>query len=205
MIELYEFELSGNCHKVRLLLSLLALPYKSHLLKGAEREQKSSEYLAINPFGLVPVLKDGDVVIRDSQAILVYLARAYGDGDLFPDNPAKAAEVVAWLATAANEVARGPNDLRLHHKFGRKIDLELASAVTENLLKILDTRLAQHEWLATTVMTIADIAVYPYIALANEGKVDLSPFSYIENWLERIEALPGYVAMPGIILKSTQL
>ncbi|RYY77156.1 MAG: glutathione S-transferase [Gammaproteobacteria bacterium] len=204
MIELYEFELSGNCHKVRLLLSLLGLPYTSHLLKGAEREQKSAAYLAINPFGLVPVLKDGEVVIRDSQAILVYLARAYGNQSLFPDSPAQAAEVVAWLSTAANEVARGPNDLRLHYKFGRKIDLEVATSVTENLLRILNARLAHHEWLATTDMTIADIAVYPYIALANEGKVDLEPFNHIENWLKRIEALPGFVAMPGILLKNTQ-
>ena len=204
MIELFEFELSGNCHKVRLLLSLLGLPYKSHLLKGAEREQKSAHYLAINPFGLVPVLKDGDVVIRDSQAILVYLARAYGDGDLFPDNPAQAAQVVAWLSTAANEVARGPNDLRLHYKFGRKIDIEAASAITENLLSVLNGRLENHDWLATNLITIADIAVYPYIALANEGRVDLTPFRHIENWLQRIEALPGFVAMPGIRLGSTR-
>ena len=203
MIELFEFELSGNCHKVRLLLSLLGLDYQSHLLKGAEREQKSEEYLALNPFGLVPVLKDGGIVIRDSQAILVYLARTYGNSDLFPDNPAQAAQVVAWLSTAANEVARGPNDLRLHYKFGRKIDTESASAVTENLLSVLNRRLENHEWLATKAMTIADIAVYPYIALANEGKVDLTPFKHVESWLERIENLPGFVAMPGIKLKST--
>jgi glutathione S-transferase len=202
MIELFEFELSGNCHKVRLLLSLLELPYKSHLLKGAEREQKSTQYLALNPFGLVPVLKDGDHVIRDSQAILVYLARTYGNGDLFPDDPAQAAQVVAWLSTAANEVARGPNDLRLHYKFGRKIDIESAGAITENLLNVLNKHLQNHEWLATNAMTIADIAVYPYIALANEGRVDLTPFCHIENWLERMESLPGFVSMPGIKLIS---
>lgn len=202
MIELYEFELSGNCHKVRLFLSLLGLPYKSHVLKGAEREQKSEQHLVMNPFGQVPVLKDGDIVIRDSQAILVYLARAYANEEWFPNDPGQAAEIVAWLSTAANEVARGPNSLRLHHKFGRKIDIEDATLITENLLQVLNTHLRDRPWLATNTITIADLAVYPYIALANEGGVDLTPFVHVEKWLERIAVLPGFVAMPGIHLRS---
>ncbi|MET0355177.1 MAG: glutathione S-transferase [Cellvibrio sp.] len=202
MIELYEFELSGNCHKVRLFLSLLGLLYKSHVLKGAEREQKSEQHLVMNPFGQVPVLKDGDIVIRDSQAILVYLARAYANEEWFPNDPVQAAEIAAWLSTAANEVARGPNSLRLHYKFGRKIDIEDATLITENLLQVLNTHLRDRPWLATNTITIADLAVYPYIALANEGGVDLTPFVHVENWLERIAVLPGFVAMPGIHLRS---
>ncbi len=198
MLELFEFSLSGNCHKVRMLLSLLGLAYKSQLLNGAEREQKSADYLAMNPFGLVPVLKDGDKVIRDSQAILVYLARAYGAKHWFPNDAFKAAEISAWLSTAANEVARGPNALRLHYKFGRAINLEEAVAITESLLKLLNEHLAQRDWLATDAITIADIAVYPYIALVNEGKVELTPYAHIENWLARIEKLDGFVSMPGI-------
>lgn len=200
MLELFEFGLSGNCHKVRIMLSLLGLDYKSQLLNGAEREQKSAAYLAMNPFGLVPVLKDGDKIIRDSQAILVYLARAYGAEHWFPNDAFKAAEISAWLSTAANEVARGPNALRLHYKFGRAINIEEAAIITENLLSVLNTHLAQREWLATDMITIADIAVYPYIALANEGSVDLMPYAHLKNWLARIEALSGFVSMPGIQL-----
>lgn len=202
MIELFEFGLSGNCHKIRMMLSLLGLEYTSHAVNGAEREQKSAEYLAMNPFGQVPVLKDGEKVIRDSQAILVYLARAYGAEDWFPLDAAKAAEVTAWLSTAANEVARGPNALRLHHKFGRAINVEEATAISDNLLKVLNQHLEHNEWLANNTITIADIAVYPYIALANEGKVDLAPYIHIENWLGRIEMLTGFVAMPGIQLRK---
>lgn len=202
MIELFEFGLSGNCHKIRMMLSLLGLEYTSHAVNGAEREQKSADYLAMNPFGQVPVLKDGEKIIRDSQAILVYLARAYGAEDWFPSDPVKAAEVIAWLSTAANEVARGPNALRLHYKFGRVINIEEATTITENLLKVLNQHLEHHEWLATNTITIADIAVYPYIALANEGKVDLSPYIHVENWLGRIEMLSGFVAMPGIQLRK---
>ncbi len=198
MLELFEFGLSGNCHKVRMMLSLLGVDYKSQLLNGAEREQKSAAYLAINPFGLVPALKDGDKIIRDSQAILVYLARAYGAEHWFPNDALKAAQIIAWLSTAANEVARGPNALRLHYKFGRAINLEEATAITESLLRLLNEHLAQRDWLATDAITIADIAIYPYIALVNEGKVELTPYVHIENWLARIEKLDGFVSMPGI-------
>jgi glutathione S-transferase len=203
MLELFEFGLSGNCHKVRMMLSLLGVDYKSHPLNGAEREQKSAAYLAMNPFGLVPVLKDGDKIIRDSQAILVYLARTYGAEHWFPNDALKAAEISAWLSTAANEVARGPNALRLHYKFGRAINIEEAVIITENLLSVLNTHLAQREWLATDTITIADIAVYPYIALANEGRVDLTPYANLKNWLARIEALSGFVSMPGIQLSKS--
>ncbi len=198
MIELFEFGLSGNCHKVRMMLSLLRLEYKSHAVNGAEREQKSDAYLTMNPFGQVPVLKDGDVIIRDSQAILIYLARAYGADHWFPADPTHAAQVAAWLSTAANEVARGPNALRLHHKFGRAINLDEAISITNNLLAVLNQHLEHHDWLATDTITIADIAIYPYIALANEGNVDLTPFLYVENWLGRIEMLNRFVAMPGL-------
>lgn len=126
MIELYEFPLSGNCHKVRLLLSLLGLDYRSHVLNGAEREQKTPAFLALNPFGQVPVLADGGTVLRDSQAILVYLARRYGGPDWWPDDPAALAGTVAWLSVAANEMAHGPNALRLHHRFGRPLDVPAA-------------------------------------------------------------------------------
>ena len=203
MLELFEFPLSGNSHKVRLFLSLLGLEYNSHILNGAEREHKSAAYLAMNPFGQVPVLKDGDKIIRDSQAILVYLARTYGAEYWFPNDALKAAEISAWLSTAANEVARGPNDLRLHYKFGRAINIEEAVIITENLLSVLNTHLAQREWLATDTITIADIAVYPYIALANEGRVDLTPYAHLKNWLARIEALSGFVSMPGIQLSKS--
>jgi glutathione S-transferase len=78
MMTLYEFAPSGNCHKVRLMLSLLGLAWRSVAVNGREREQKSAAFLALNPFGQVPVLVDGTVTVCDSQSILVYLARHYG-------------------------------------------------------------------------------------------------------------------------------
>lgn len=198
MMTLYEFALSGNCHKIRLLLSLLNVSYQSIVVNGSERQHKTEGFLKMNPFGQVPVLTDGDIVIRDSQAILVYLARKYGNELWLPTDAAALAEVTAWLSSAANEVAMGPNRLRLHFKFGRAINLDESRQITSNLLNILQQRLDNHRWLVAEHVTVADIAVYPYIALAEEGKIDLEPSPAVIAWINRIQALPGYVGMPGM-------
>lgn len=198
MITLHEFAASGNCHKVRLMLSLLNLSYQSKLVKGSDREHKSSDFIRMNPFGQVPVLTDGDVVVRDSQAILVYLARQYGGEQWLPMDAAGMSRIAAWLSTAANEVARGPNALRLHHKFGRQIDVTAAQGITGQLFRILETVLEKQDWLAFERATIADVAMYPYVALAPEGLIDLQPYPAICSWLGRMQALPGYLGMPGM-------
>ena len=199
MITLYDLAVSGNCHKVRLLLSLLNVPYHSRAVNLMESEHHSASFLQLNPFGQVPVLVDGDVVLRDSQAIVVYLARQYGDRSWFAnDDAAGMAQISAWLSTAANEVARGPNDLRLHYKFGRQLDLVAARQTAERLYGIVEQHLSASDWLVGDHVTIADIAAYPYIALSPEARISLAPYRAMLRWMERIQALPGYVGMPGI-------
>ena len=198
MMTLYEFALSGNCHKIRLMLSLLGLDYRSVIVNGSERQQKSADFLSLTPFGQVPVLTDDDIIVRDSQAILVYLARKYGNEQWLPNEATALAEVATWLSTAANEVSMGPNRLRLHYKFGRAINSEESRQTAINLLNILQGRLEKYEWLATDHLTIADIAIYPYIALAPEGRLDLESYPAVTGWVSRIQALPGYVGMPGM-------
>ena len=197
MMTLYEFAISGNSHKIRLMLSLLGLDYRSVIVNGSEWQQKSVDFLSMNPLGQVPVLTDDDVIVRDSQAILVYLARKYGNEQWLPNEAAALAEVAAWLSTAAKEVSMGPNRLRLHYKFGRAINSEESRQTAINLLNILQGRLEKYEWLATDHLTIADIAIYPYIALAPEGRLDLESYPAVTGWVSRIQALPGYVGMPG--------
>ncbi|MBM4201064.1 MAG: glutathione S-transferase [Gammaproteobacteria bacterium] len=198
MIELYEFPLSGNCHKVRLMLSLLSLDYRSVPVSGAEREHQQARFLALNPFGQVPVLVDSGLVVRDSQAILVYLARRYGGPTWWPDDARELAAVASWLFTAANEIARGPNAARLHRKFGKPLDYETALAVAAEVMGIIEVQLQERSWLALDRVSIADIACYPYLALAAEGGIDLAPYPAMRNWFGRIQNLPGYVAMPGL-------
>lgn len=205
MIQLYHFAISGNSHKVRLMLSLLGLDYQSQLLSLADGTHKSPAHLALNPFGQVPVLVDGDTVVRDSQAILVYLARAYGDAHWFPQDARAAADVVAWLSTAANEIAHGPSALRAHYKTGRQIDEPAATRITAQVLLILEQHLQGREWLVGDSVTVADIAIYPYLGLISEAKIALDDFPHLRRWLARVEQLPGFAAMPGIQLQPKSI
>lgn len=197
-MELFEFPISGHSHKIRLLLSLLKLSYQSVPLNGANLEHKTADFLKMNPLGQVPVLKDGTTIVWDSQAILVYLARQYADPSWLPLDAVGLSRVMAWLSIAANEISHGPSLLRVHYKLGRDIHMEDALKTTATLLHILEQHLQQNDWLAADHITIADIAVYPYIALAPEGKVNLTPYPSTCKWLSRIQALPDYVGMHGM-------
>lgn len=199
MIQLYGHELSGNSYKAKLMLSLLSLNYEwiqVDLLKGAH---KQPEFLALNPFGQVPVLVDGDVVLPDAQAILVYLARQYGDESWLPLKAESLSRVVRWLSTTAGEIRQGPESARLHHLFKvTSIELKRVTQRTEFILTQLNQHLAEREWLELGHPTIADIAVFPYVALAHDGKVDLSHYANVLEWLDRIKHLPGFITMSGI-------
>lgn len=196
-MRLYNFSLSGNCYKVRLLCALLNVPIEIEKVDLAKGGHKQTAFLDLNPFGQVPVFEDGDLVLRDSQAILVYLARKHGGDDWLPTDPEGLARVVQWLATAANEVARGPNDARLHDKFGYKLDVEAARSKAHGLFKLFEAHLATRDWLELGRPTVADVACYPYLALAPEGGVPLEAYPAVRAWMCRIRTLPGYLAMPG--------
>ena len=125
MPRLYDLELSGNCYKVRLLCALLGVPVEIAPVDFMAGEHKRSPLIEKNPFGEIPIFEDGEVTLRDSQAILIYVARKWGE-NLAPTNAASMAKVAEWLFAAENEIARGPNDARLHDKFGYALDLKLA-------------------------------------------------------------------------------
>lgn len=198
MITLYDMSLSGNCHKVRLLLSLLALDYQTQPVDLRGGEQRGPDHLQRNPFGQVPVLEDDGLIVRDSQAILVYLAKRYGGENWWPDDAYQLAQIAAWLSTAANEIFHGPAKLRVHHKFGSPIDTAAAGQTADKVLGIIDRHLQSQDWLVGNSVSIADVAVYPYLALAPEGGLDIGSYHSIIAWFRRIRALPGYVAMPGM-------
>lgn len=199
MIKLYGHEISGNVYKVRLLLSLLKIDYeyiRVDLLKG---EHKTPEYLKLNPFGQVPVLIDDERSISDAQAILVYLARKYGDQQWLPMDAESLSQVVRWLSTTAGEIRQGVEHARLFHLLGVKsVNIEVAHQKSAFILDQINRHLATREWLELGHPTIADIAAFPYIALAGDGKVSLEPYPHILAWIERIRQLPNFVAMKGI-------
>jgi glutathione S-transferase len=197
-MKLYDLELSGNCYKVRLFAAIAQIPLEIVPVDFMAGEHKRPPLLDMNPFGEIPILVDGDFVLRDSQAILVYLALKYGGEAWLPKEPMHMALVMQWLSTAANEVQHGPADARLIDKFGYPLDKEFALKKSAAVLPIIDKHLARRQWLEMGRPTIADMAVFPYVALAPEGSVSLKPFTHIQAWITRMKALPNFLPMPGV-------
>ena len=194
-IVLYRHALSGHSHRVELMLSLLRLPSQLNDVDLAKGAHKQPEFLAMNRFGQVPVIDDNGIVLADSNAILVYLARRYGGDSWLPRDAAGEAAVQRWLSVAAGQIAFGPAAARLITVFGAKLNADEVIARAHAVLTVMNDELAQQAFLAGTTPTIADIAIYTYVAHAPEGNVDLSAYPNVRTWLQRIEALPGFVGM----------
>ena len=195
-IRLHRFALSGHCHRVELMLSLLGLPFENVDVDLKGREQKTPEFLRKNPLGLVPVIEDGGATVADSNAILVYLATRYDtSGRWYPREAVASARVQQWLSLAAGPLAFGPAAARVIKVFGAPLDWNRAAAIAADLLGHLDRHLSNREFLASDHPTIADVAMYSYTAHVPEGGIPLAPYAAIRSWLARVEALPGFVAM----------
>ena len=192
-IRVYRMALSGHCHRVELLLSLLAIPYETIDVNLAAGEQKKPEFLARNGFGQVPVIEDGDVTLADSNAILVYLERQYAPGSWMPLDAIGAARVQRWFSVAAGPLAYGPAAARAIELFRRPEDLALARTRAAQLLTVMEQELADRSWLAGDAPTLADIANYAYVARAPEGGVSLQDCPAIRAWLQRVEGLPRFL------------
>jgi glutathione S-transferase len=194
-LKLYNYPRSGNCYKVRLLLSVLDLPYECidiDILKG---ESLTDEFRQINPRAQVPVLQDGEQIIWDSMAILTYLVRRYGGNGWLPDDPLELARVMQWLAVSENELLYGLARARAALVLGRPYDLAMCQQDGRAGLSVMELRLAQNDWLAGSDLTIADIACYPYVSLASEGDVSVEPYPAVCRWIDQVETLPGWVPL----------
>lgn len=192
-MKLYYHPLSGHAHRARLFLSLLGIEHELVEVDLAKREQKSPEFLKLNAFGQIPVLVDGDTVIPDSNAILVYLASRFGKTDWLPVEPRQAAAVQRWLSVAAGDLAFGPAAARLVTLFGAQLHADEVIARAHTLLARIETQLTGRQWIALAHPSIADVALYSYVARAPEGNVDLGAYPNVTAWLGRVEALPGFV------------
>jgi glutathione S-transferase len=195
-LRLHSFPLSGHAHRARLMLALLGLKAEVIDLDLRGGAQKQPGYLALNAFGQVPVLQDGETVIADSNAILVYLASKYDrSGQWLPADPATAAQVQRWLSVAAGQLLMGPARARMVKLFGSPFDHAACQQVAAQLFVVMEQHLQDRDWLAAAHATIADIALYSYTAHAPEGDISLEPYPNIRAWIARVEALPGFVPM----------
>ncbi|NNG21618.1 glutathione S-transferase family protein [Telluria aromaticivorans] len=194
-ILLYRSKVSGHSHRVELFLSLLGLPFEMmdvDLRGGANR---SDAYLALNPFGQVPVIDDNGTVVYDSNAILVYLARTYGGERWMPSDVASQVALQQWFSIAAGPVLNGPGAARMVSLFRAPLDHERAKGIAHKLFAVLEQGFSKAAYAIGDEASLADIAAYSYIAHAPEGGVDLAPYPALCAWLARIEALPGFVPM----------
>lgn len=193
---LHGYPVSANTHRVRLLLSLLGLPWRETLVDLARGEQRGAAFRRLSPAGQVPVLAQGSLTIWDSHAILVYLAQTCGADAWWPAAPADQAQVMQWLFFDSNEIHNGIGYARNHKAFGIACDYEAAAGRGRAALAVLDERLADVPWLALGRLTVADLACYPMVAVADQAGIDLGPFEHVRGWLRRLESLPSFAAMP---------
>ena len=187
-LRIHSFPLSGHA-------SLAGIAHE--VINGdlAKGEQKGEAFLALNPAGQVPVIEDGDTVITDANAILVYLARKYAPAYL-PSDPVAEAEVQKFLTLAAGEIAFGPAAARLINVFNAPLDAAFCKTVAERVLGKLEAHLEGRDFLVGSAPTIADVAIYSYVAHAPEGDISLAPYANVRRLLANIEGLKGFKPMP---------
>lgn len=196
-MKLYNTVISGNCYKIRLLLSFLNLDYEKVSINLADQEQKTEHFLKLNPLGQIPVLEDQGRHIHDSQAIFCYLARTYDAHQLwFPQETIAMTHVLEWLFFANQRIASTLSAARAFHLIKKpNIDIENATVMSHASLAIVNQHLKTRNWLVGESATIADIACYPYIALAHQGKIELAPYPYVQAWLTSFQQLPRFIEL----------
>lgn len=200
-ITLYGTPPSGHAHRVEVLLKLLGLPY-GYVTATADVRQTPG-FLALNPLGQIPVLQDGDTVICDSTAILIYLVEKYAPGSAWlPRDAETRAEVQRWLSIASAEVRFGPAAARAVSQWNMAGNLDTAQAIAARLFGFMEGHLADRAFLAAPHPTLADLACYAYIAHAPEGGIDLTPYPHIRAWLSRVAAIPGFTDMAPLPLPA---
>ncbi|MEP1610507.1 MAG: glutathione S-transferase N-terminal domain-containing protein [Roseobacter sp.] len=202
---LYNYVLSGNCYKIRLMAALLGVTYKTipvDFYPG--HAHKSPLMLSLNPAGTLPVLTSGDMILTETQAMLCWIATQYDPtGAWFPkDNPLEMAQVIEWLGFSA-QLTQSVGAARLHAMLNWPLDVDAARATAIKDMRTLEIHLSDRvldgkKWIVGDQPTIADIACFPYIALSPDAGMEHDEYPAIRNWLYGVRGLPGFVAMPGI-------
>ncbi|NES00685.1 MAG: glutathione S-transferase family protein [Symploca sp. SIO1B1] len=198
MLRLYSFLPSGNCYKARLLLAQLAIPYERievNILKG---ESRTPEFLSKNPNGRIPVLEtENGQFLAESNAILFYLSQGT---EFFPQEPFARAKVMEWLffeqyshepyiATSRYWISILGKENEYREALQQKREPGYAA------LSVMEKHLTNHQFLVSDRYTIADISLFAYTHVAEEGGFNLASFPAIQAWLQRVQAQPRYISI----------
>lgn len=197
IMKLYDNPLSGNCYRVRLLLNQLGVSYDKVNIDIFRGEHKTEEFRGLNPNQKLPVLVDGDLVLWESVAILLYLAKKYHPNDYISDDPAMYGQIVQWVTFAKTTIDPNLAVARYYVRFLEKNQVNNDELVKlqnngKNALSVIEEYLGKADFLVGHY-SVADIACYPYIKLSPEANIDLNEYPRILSWLGRIENQPGYL------------
>jgi glutathione S-transferase len=194
---LYDNPVSGNCYKVRLLFAHLGIPYERRELSVEDRSNRDEVLGDLSPAQRVPtvVLDDGRS-LGESGAILWY----FGDGTRFvPEEPFERAQMLQWMFFEQYDHEPAIAVVRFWMTHGRAD--AFADRLPERMeagkkaLRAMERHLDGHEWLVGRGMSLADIALYAYTHVADEGGFDLGPYPQVRAWLDRVAAEPGHIAI----------
>jgi glutathione S-transferase len=196
MYKLYDFLPSGNGYKVRLLLTQLQIPFERIELNILKRETRTAEFLCKNPNGKIPLLEIApNQFISESNAILYYLSQ---ETEYFPLDWYQQAQVMQWLFF--EQYSHEPNiatprfwisELKQADKYQKEIEQKRKLGYVA--LNIMEQHLKIHDFFVADKYTIADIGLYAYTHVAEEGGFDLTKFPAINSWFKRIESQPRYI------------
>ncbi len=198
MITVYGDIKSGNCYKIALLFSQLGIEHNWKEVLVVKGETKTSDFLALNPAGQIPVvILDGGEVLTQSNAVLNYFAEGTG---LMPQEALPKARVQEWQFFEQYNHEPTIAVRRFIRKFlglpaDRKAQYDSLEDAGYRALQVLENRLAKHDFLVGDSYSVADISLYAYTHVADEGGFDLSRVPSVSTWLDRVRQQPGYIDM----------
>ena len=197
-ITIYGDSISGNCYKLKLACAQLGIAYDWREVDILAGESRTDEFLAMNPNGRVPLMVLGDGrCLPESNAILSWLA----DGSrLASDDRFARASVLSWMffEQYSHEpyIATSRFIVRyLGNPEKRRDDLAAKQKLGYKALDVMERHLGQHDYFANDAYSIADIALFAYTHVADEGGFDLGPYDRINAWMDRVRATEGFVPM----------
>ena len=192
---------SGNCYKIVLTAALLGIPLPTRDYDIVKGETRTPDFLAnVNANGRIPVLQIGDRLLPESNAACWYLAQGSA---LVPDDRFGQADVLRWMFFEQYNHEPNVATLRFWLRFvgqGKLSETQQAQipakrAAGDAALRLMDEHLANRDWFVGTGATLADIALFAYTHVCEQGSFALDDYPAIRAWLVRMQAQPGFVAM----------
>lgn len=200
---LHNYDLFENCYRVRLVASCAEVALELINVDAFPgEEEKSPEYLKLNPMGCLPILEDEGLVLRNLSAILMYVAEQDINKRFIPDDAKGRARMMDWLGFACDDLAVAVQ-ARAVALLDAAGDVAELRAQARALFRILDDHLTRQSlrgehFVAGDVPSLADLALFPAFALSRDFNLDHHEFPALRLWARRVRLLPGFITMPGI-------